>query len=319
MRFITGRHDLPFYYHEEALLQKSFLDAFLKGEDSVGWATPGKVPTVSIVLREGDMGFNDAEKEKRYARREEHSWPLPDTQYEKYYLLPDKSFTPSASSESLQNKSALSWETMQYAPPTPRTLGARGPPPPRDFDRQSEEGIIRFTTAPFSARTEFTGYVTSHLNVRIPPQDSAPSDIDLFLTIRHISPVGNEVFYTGTAGDPVPVTKGWLRVSLRATDPKHPLHRPYLPYRHYCSSDVQPVSIGEVYAVDVEIWPTNVVVSEGGKLIFEISGADTQGSGIFTHESEKDRSEEVFKGTNEVVFGVGEGNYVVLPRVPERP
>lgn len=293
LRFITGRHDLPFYYHEEALLQKSFLDAFLKGEDSVGWATLGKVPTVSVVLREGDVGFNDAEKEKKYARREEHSWPLPDTR-------------------------ALSWETMQYAPPTPRAPEARGPPPPRDFDKQSEAGIIRFSTAPFSARTEFTGYVTSHLTVRIPLQDSAPSDIDLFLTIRHISPAGNEVFYTGTAGDPVPVTKGWLRVSMRATDPKHPLHRPYLPYRHYRSSDVQPVKVGEVYAVDVEIWPTNVVVSEGGKLIFEISGADTQGSGIFTHESEKDRSEEVFKGTNEIVFGVGEGNYVVLPRIPER-
>ena len=81
---------------------------------------------------------------------------------------------------------------------------------------------------------------------------------------------------------------------------------------------MQPVKVGEVYAVDVEIWPTNVVVSEGGKLILEISGADTQGSGIFTHESEKDRPEEVFKGTNEIVFGVGEGSYVVLPRIPER-
>ncbi|OCL12710.1 alpha/beta-hydrolase [Glonium stellatum] len=283
LRFITGRHDLPFYYDEEALLQKSFLDAFLKGEDSVGWATPGKVPTVSVVLREGDVGFNDAEKEKAYPRREEASWPLPDTQYEKYYLLPDKSFTSSESPESLQMKS-----------------------------------IVRFTTAPFSTRTEFTGYVTAHLNVRIPPQDPAPSDIDLFLTIRHISPTGNEVFYTGTAGDPVPVTKGWLRVSLRATDPKHPLHRPYLPYRHYRSIDVQEVKVSEIYAVDVEIWPTNVVVSEGGKLIFEISGADTQGSGIFAHESEKDRPEKVFKGTNEIVFGVGEGNYVVLPRVPKR-
>jgi predicted acyl esterase len=33
LRFITGRHDLPFYYDEEVEVQKSFLDAFLKGQE----------------------------------------------------------------------------------------------------------------------------------------------------------------------------------------------------------------------------------------------------------------------------------------------
>lgn len=39
LRFITGRHDLPFYYHEEVEVQRSLLDAFLKGEDRDGWST----------------------------------------------------------------------------------------------------------------------------------------------------------------------------------------------------------------------------------------------------------------------------------------
>ncbi|CRK46089.1 hypothetical protein BN1723_006868, partial [Verticillium longisporum] len=43
LRMITGRHDLPFYYKEEIEVQRSFLDAFLKGEDRVGWSEPGKV------------------------------------------------------------------------------------------------------------------------------------------------------------------------------------------------------------------------------------------------------------------------------------
>lgn len=30
LRFIVGRHDLPFYYHDEVAIQRSFLDAFLK-------------------------------------------------------------------------------------------------------------------------------------------------------------------------------------------------------------------------------------------------------------------------------------------------
>jgi predicted acyl esterase len=85
LRFITGRHDLPFYYSEEAALQKSFLDAFLKGKDAVGWATPGKVPLVSVVLRES--GVNNLKLEHTFERREESAWPLPTTQYQRYYLF----------------------------------------------------------------------------------------------------------------------------------------------------------------------------------------------------------------------------------------
>ena len=66
LRFITGRHDLPFYYEEEVKLQRSFLDAFLKGDDRVGWSEKGKVPPVDVVLRKGDVGVNEAQAEKTY-------------------------------------------------------------------------------------------------------------------------------------------------------------------------------------------------------------------------------------------------------------
>ena len=55
LRFIVGRHDIPFYYHDEVEVQKSFLDAFLKGKDTVGWSKPGSVPPVSMVVRKGNM------------------------------------------------------------------------------------------------------------------------------------------------------------------------------------------------------------------------------------------------------------------------
>jgi predicted acyl esterase len=150
---------------------------------------------------------------------------------------------------------------------------------------------LQFTTEPFQAETEITGHIVAHLNVSVSadPDGPTPSDIDLFVTLRHVSPKGEEVFYTGTAGDPVPLTKGWLRVSLRKVNNEHPKHRAWLPHRDYTSADVMPVIQGEVYAVDVEVWPTNVVVEKGGKLVFEVSSGDTQGSGIFTHNDAKDR------------------------------
>ncbi|KAK1454183.1 X-Pro dipeptidyl-peptidase C-terminal non-catalytic domain-containing protein [Colletotrichum melonis] len=290
LRFITGRHDLPFYYPEEVELQKSFLDAFLKGEDRVGWSTPGKVPPVTLTLRKGNVGFNDAEKEKAYPKREEAAWPIPRTDYTNFYLTPDLGLTT--------NGSGQDSKTVSY-----KALGSLENPQ-----------VVSFTSAPFEQETEITGHVTAHLNVSVTPDNSEnETDIDLFVTLRHIDPSGQEVFYTGTAGDPVPLVKGWLRVSNRKVHDESPKHKSWLPHREYLSTDVLPVKAGEVYGVDIEVWPTNVVVDKGGKIIFEVSSGDTQGSGIFQHCSEVDRPASKFSGLNNIHFGQGLENYVTLP------
>ncbi|CEI68308.1 hypothetical protein FVEN_g5522 [Fusarium venenatum] len=293
LRLITGRHDLPFYYEEEVEIQRSFLDAFLKGDDRVGWSQEGKVAPVSLVLRKGNVGFNDAEKEKVYPRREETEWPIARTQYKKLFLTPEQ---------------GLSWDpTTDRKKLSYKALGTLEKPE-----------VLQFSTPAFEAETEITGHVVAHLNVSVSPDPSGPtpSDIDLFVTLRHIDPSGQEVFYTGTAGDPVPVTKGWLRVSLRKVDQEHPKHREWLPHRNYTSKDVLPVIQGEVYAVDVEVWPTNVVVDKGGKLVFEVASGDTQGSGIFQHNDTVDRSPEIFQGHNHIHFGPRQQNYITLPVIP---
>ncbi|RBR14582.1 hypothetical protein FVER53590_06737 [Fusarium verticillioides] len=294
LRLITGRHDLPFYYKEEVEIQRSFLDAFLKGEDRVGWSQEGKVAPVSLVLRKGNVGFNDAEKEKAYPRREENEWPIARTQYKKLFLTPEQ---------------GLSWEEpkTERKKITYKALGTLEKPE-----------VVQFSTPAFEAETEITGHVVAHLNVSVSPDPSGPtpSDIDLFVTLRHFDPSGEEVFYTGTAGDPVPLTKGWLRVSLRKVDSEHPKHREWLPHRNYTSKDVQPVIQGEVYGVDIEVWPTNVIVDKGGKLVFEVSSGDTQGSGIFLHNDPVDRSPEVFQGSNHIHFGPRQQNYITLPVIP---
>ncbi|EMC98602.1 hypothetical protein BAUCODRAFT_84254 [Baudoinia panamericana UAMH 10762] len=295
LRFITGRHDLPFYYPQEAELQRSFLDAFLKGEDREGWSVKGRVPPVSVVLRKGDIGYNNAEAEKSYNRRDENEWPIARTQYTKSYLTPDMRLS----------------EHPLAGQPSKLTYDALG--------SIGEPHALRFESQPYATQTEVTGHIVAHLNVSVSPSPALPTvpmDLDVFLTLRHFSPEGKEIFYTGTAGDPVPLTKGWLRLSLRKTDPDHYKHRPWLPQRNYTSSDVLPVIPGEVYAVDVEIWPTNVVVEEGGKLILEVASGDTQGCGVFVHDSAADRAPDKFAGLNHIHFGAGMDNYVTLPIIP---
>ncbi|KAI0866274.1 X-Pro dipeptidyl-peptidase C-terminal non-catalytic domain-containing protein [Xylaria cubensis] len=297
LRFITGRHDLPFYYHDEVEIQRSFLDAFLKGEDRVGWSIPGKVSPVTITLRKGDVGFNDAEKEKVYAKRTEEAWPIPRTQYTRFYLTPDRILSASS--------------PQQSAKPGQISYPALG-------SLENPQGV-RFSTLPFEQETEITGHITAHLNVSIIPDEPlGEKDIDLFLTLRHLDANDKEIFYTGTAGDPVPLCKGWLRVSLRTIHEENPMHRQWLPHREYFSTDVQEVKPGEVYGVDVEMWPTNVVVEQGNKIVFEVASGDTQGSGIFQHNSDADRPASKFAGTNYIHFGKGMENHVALPIIPPK-
>lgn len=298
LRFIAGRHDLPFYYKEEVELQKSFLDAWLKGQDPVGWTRPGAVAPVSVLLRKGNVGYNNPETEKLFKRRDELEWPIARTEYQRFYLTTNKQLC--VSKPILSSTSSIAYQ-------------ANGP--------VDTPQMVQFSSTPFDQEVEITGHPLAHLSVSISTAESSkiqPSDMDLFITLRHFDPQGNEILYTGTVGDPVPIAKGWLRCSLRKIHANNPKHRAYLPYREYSSTDVASLVPGHVYEVDVEIWPTNVVLEVGDRLVFEVSSGDTDGSGLFLHNSPVDRSREKLFGINHICFGPGTENYIQLPVIPKK-
>lgn len=292
LRFITGRHDLPFFYPEEVDLQRGFLDCFLKGDDWAGWKQ-GKIPNVSVRLRQGDKGVNNAAREKEWVQRGEAEWPIARTKYNRYYLTPTGKLHTSVP----DSTAALTY----------KALGSIHDPQ-----------LLQFHTAPFEDFTEVTGHITAHLNLSLARGQNGytPSELDVFVTLRHVRSDGKEIFYTGAAGDPVPLTKGWLRLSLRKVDESHPRHRDYMPRRNYLSTDVQAVELNQVYSVDLEIWPTNVVLEPGSSLIFEVSSGDTQGSGLFSHDNPVDRAPSKLSGLNRLHFSPDLLNYVTLPIIP---
>ena len=274
LHMVVGRHDLPIYQDEETALQKSFFDAFMKGDDRDGW-TDGTRPPVDLILRKGDVGYNKPLAEKSFKRRFENEWPIARTVYTKYFLTPAGSLV---TKEPRLTPSKLSYPA----------LSVPGKP-----------DLLIFETSPFETETEITGHTVAHLNVAVTakPGGPAPTDLDLFLTLRHYAADGHEIFYTGIQGEPVPLCKGWQRVSLRKVNREHHRHREYLPYRDYFSTDVLPVILGEVYPVDVEIWATSVVAQPGEKIGLEISSGDTQGCGIFGHDT-PERSVRLFRLPN---------------------
>src|SRR5215472_13125977 len=161
---------------------------------------------------------------------------------------------------------------------------------------------VALETPPLAQDVEVTGPVAAVLWVA-----SSTEDMDLFLTIRNIDGDGNEVLETGQQGTPVPVAKGWLRVSHRELDPE--LSLPYRPYhRHQRRLYLTP---GEIVRVEVEIWPTSMVFKKGHRIRLDIQPRDGVGSSHYMHYHA-----DYNTGSNTIYAGGDMDSHLLLPVIP---
>jgi uncharacterized protein len=129
------------------------------------------------------------------------------------------------------------------------------------------------------------------------------------------------VTFEGASEPAVPVSQGWLRVSHRKLDPA--LSKDWRPYhKHDTEEKMAP---GNMYNVQVELWPTCIVVPKGYRLALRLEGKDFTraekggagtGSGPFLHFHSKDRPPDVFGGTNNIHTGGQYASYLQIPVVP---
>ena len=160
---------------------------------------------------------------------------------------------------------------------------------------------------------------------------SSTSDADLFLVVRVFSPDLKEVVFQGAIDPHTPVAQGWLRASHRKLDTK--LSLPYRPYHTHDKK--QPLKPGEVVELDIEIWPTSIVVPPGYRVALTIRGKDYEyggasggrlsnfkneltGCGPFLHDDPHDRPPAIFGGITTLHFGRAMAPYVLLPVIPPK-
>ncbi|MGH9246430.1 MAG: CocE/NonD family hydrolase C-terminal non-catalytic domain-containing protein, partial [Acidimicrobiales bacterium] len=129
---------------------------------------------------------------------------------------------------------------------------------------------VTFSTEPLDRDTELIGPASAKLLV-----SSTTTDADLFLVVRVFDPAGDEMVFRGAVDPHMPVGQGWLRASHRQLDPD--LSRPWRPYHTHDS--VQPLILGEVYELDVEIWPIGIVVPKGYRAALTVRGRDYEFAG----------------------------------------
>jgi predicted acyl esterase len=184
---------------------------------------------------------------------------------------------------------------------------------------------ITFESAPFESEIEITGPVAASLRVAT----TAP-DCDLFLTLHVIDPEGRRLSFRGAIDPHTPLTQGWLRLTHRALDAE--LSEPYRPVHSHLGPE--PVVAGQAYDVEVELWPTSVVVPAGHRLALNVAGQDfadddlpsitlaqfkneMRGCGPFLHDDPIDRDEAVFGGTTTLHAGPDSPANLLLPVIPK--
>lgn len=230
----------------------------------------------------------------RFELRYENEWPLARTQWTRLQLNPvNRSLQPNQ----VQDSQLLSYESMG-------------------------EGVT-FLTPPFEQETEITGPSSLRLNV-----SSSTSDTDIFAVLRLFDPQGNEVVFQGALDPHSPLAHGWLRASHRKLD-----EQKSLPYRPYHTHDEhQALQPGQVVALDIEIWPTCIVIPVGYRLGLSIRGKDYEyagdastlsnmknpmrGVGPFEHDDDTDRPPAIFANSTTLHFGPSVEAWLLLPVIP---
>jgi predicted acyl esterase len=242
------------------------------------------------------VSLNVRHPHEKFVLRGESEWPLRRTQWTKYYLQAD------------------GLELTPQEPPAATTLSYE----------TTGDGLT-FRTPPIAKSLEITGPVAAKLFV-----SSATTDADIFLVLRLFDPDGKEVTFIGSNDPRVPVGLGWLRASQRKLDPaRSPPYRPW-----HTHDEEWPLRPGEPVELDIEIWPTSIVVPPGYRLALTVRGKDYEvdgrdvalpnatypmkGVGPFLHIDADDRPPEIFATPNTLHFAAGRQPYVLLPIIPER-
>ncbi len=195
-----------------------------------------------------------------------------------------------------------------------KTLGLAAPSAAASVGYAALSEGVTFTTAPLEREMEIAGPVKLRLQV-----SSSTDDMDIFATLRAFDPAGKEVVFFSSTAPKSPVSQGWLRVSQRKLDPARSTEwRPY-----HTHDEMQKLKPGEVYAVDVEIWPASLALPKGYRLGLTVQGQDfdrpgepRENTGWFTHDDPRDRPPASFAGTNTIHAGGKHNSYLLLPVIP---
>ncbi|HZN31237.1 MAG TPA: CocE/NonD family hydrolase, partial [Xanthobacteraceae bacterium] len=228
----------PFHsFHHEIL---KWYDHWLKGIDTG-------------VMREAPVKFWVMGENKW---REATDWPLPETEWTKLYLR--------------------NWERLTPEPFTPASVDQFTPPDAFVQMPPSQTTVIqklRYLSEPLARDTLIAGPAVLNLFAAIDQDDT-----NWIVVIKDVGPdVSVMTVREGERELPknLPereVTRGWLKASHRALDPKR--SKPWKPWHPLTRAARKPVVPGEITEYSIEIMATANLFRQGHRICLEITSLD---------------------------------------------
>jgi putative CocE/NonD family hydrolase len=231
-------------------IELRWFDHYLKGMDT----QVGSIPKVT------QWAWGD----ERYETQAD--WPDPRLSATREYLRTGKTLSTSAPTSSeapdqfVQNPVAgvCTQSTSQW------TAGLAGQVPCTTDDRVNEatSGGADYTTPPLTSDLRFDGPLMADLWVSTTAKDAVAT-----VRVTDVKPDG-----TSTE-----LTDGWLAASFRKVDPTRSRYvngQLLQPWHPFTRDSVLPVPAGQPVEMQVEIFPTNVVIPKGDSLRIDVEGGD---------------------------------------------
>lgn len=233
-----------------------------------------------------------------FTQRAEQEWPIARTQWVNYYL----DVTTGAFDTELKHMGRAVY--------------------------QAEETSLSFFTKPLEQEMELTGPAAAKIFL-----SSTTKDADVFLIFRVLDPSGEDVTTIAASDAEGNLGTGWLRASQRKLDAgKSTFEQPW--HSHDCEEFLTP---GEIYELNVEIWPICMTIPAGYRFGFSVSGRDfslpkngvkvprqpnplkirtARGHSIYTHSIEYlSDAEKVYSGETTLYSDEEHQSYIMLPIV----
>lgn len=314
LRVQTGSHLTPFYSLPGVADQLAFFDFWLKGIDNGIMSKP----RIKLAVRTGD------ERGSYWAYA--HEWPLPHTQYTKFYLdarpeaalkvdgtMPVYQLHPSSDVVTAKKSWSTSAPTEQasatYSAQVKPITQVAGPPPPKFVRPQACDTYgISFATPPLAETITLAGYAKLVTWV-----SSTTEDMDIHASLRVYDKKGKQVVYATEEEHRIdlpekpPIQMGRLKVSHRKLDAEHSTF--FQPVHTHLARDVQKLQPDQIVQVDVEFWPLTAEIKKGHRVVVDVQPYHGCGH-AWPHEYGNYNS-----GMNTVHTGPGRESYLQLPIV----
>jgi putative CocE/NonD family hydrolase len=195
-------------------------------------------------------------------------WPLPETQWTKYYLS--------------------HWEGLSTEPPRPAgELGAAVREPDAftqmPLTRTTKVERLRYMTDPLPHDVTVAGPITLTLYASIDQDDT-----NWIIVLKDVGPdVSVRTAREGERDVPTSLperelTRGWLKASYRSLDEKR--SKPWAPFHKLTRDAIAPVKQGEVVEYQVQILATANQFKAGHRICLDITSMDVPtGTGAMTN------------------------------------